>query len=383
MHVLISLDARRGSSQLAATPITITRTARSWHIVPEGQPMMAIAYVGRAERRSALVIRGLGSAPIEVGEVLHPGQLLLFPELDGDGPEAPALPNSFHLVEELGIETYLPGVIAKELISGWRLGTFRAQAIAARSYALHERWRSRRDARRWDLESSDADQIYAGATTNERALEAVRTTRGVVLTWEGEVLRAYYSSTSGGRSASASDVWPTGRGFEYNLARPIQGYGGDTYGQASPLNRWTVERDAKALAARLAALGRDQNLAIRSIRRVVKIEQVAHNQFGRPTRYRVTGRGGTWWELSAEELRTGCNWTGSSGLPAVTRKTRVNSGDLEASVVGDRVVLRGRGFGHGVGLCQYGAQGQAELGRPPAAILMHYYPGALLKRAYY
>ena len=345
--------------------------------------MMAIAYVGRAERRSSLVVRGFGSAPMTVGEAVLPGQLLLLPELEGNGPEALALPDSFHLIEEIGIETYLPGVIAKELISGWKLGAFQAQAIAARSYALQERWRSRRDQRRWDLESSESDQVYDGATTNDRAHQAVRTTRGVVLTWESKILRAYYSSTSGGRSSSARDVWPTGRGFEYNLARPIQGYGGDKYGRASPLYRWTVERDARTLAQRLAALGRDQNLSIRSIKRIKKIEQVAWNEFGRPKRYRVTGRGGTWWELSAEELRTGCNWTGSSDLPSITRKDRVNSGDLEAMIDGDRVVLRGRGFGHGVGMCQYGAQGQAELGRSPAVILLHYYPGASLERAYY
>ncbi len=384
MHVIASLIGRDGGVQLVRTPVKITRTARSWVLEGASGRTRAVAFVGADERRAPLSLRALGPDMLTIAGKDLPGEIRLLPDIVGTtDPLGPVSDTKFHVVEHIGLETYLPGVIAKELISGWDIEAFRVQAIAARSYALHERERSMNLGQRWDLEATELDQVYAGATTNPRALQAVRDTRGMVLTWRGTVLRAYYSSTSGGRSASAKDVWPTGPGFEFNLAGPIQGYGSDEYSVDSPLHRWTVERDVTSLTRRLRAFGKDREFAIRSIDRLAGASVAGTNEFGRPNRYRITGSGGTWYELSAEQLRMACNWTGSSGLPAVDRKTRVNSGDLGMEVRGGTVFIRGRGFGHGVGMCQYGTQKQAKMGRTASEILMHYYPGAELSRAYY
>jgi len=384
MHVIVSLVGRNGGVQLVRTPVKITRSARSWLMAGGAGRTHALAFVGVEERRAPLSIRPLGPDLLRIDGKSLPGELRLLPDIVGSvNPLGPVSDTKFHAVEHIGLETYLPGVIAKELISGWHIEAFKAQAIAARSYALHERRRSRDLDQRWDLEATEIDQVYAGATSNPRALEAVKATRGMVLTWNGGILRAYYSSTAGGRSASARDVWPTGPGFEFNLDAPIQGYGSDDYGVDSPLYRWTVERDVSSLTKRLRAFGKDRSFAIRSIDRLTRIQPVGFNDHGRPNRYRVYGTKGVWYELSAEQLRMACNWTGSSGRPAVDRKTRVNSGDVEVEVKGGTVFIRGRGFGHGVGMCQYGAQKQAALGRSAAEILMHYYPGAELERAYY
>ena len=275
-------------------------------------------------------------------------------------------------------------MIAKELYASWRPVTFEAQAIAARSYALHERARRRADGRHFDVESTTKDQAYAGATENSRAHDAARATRGLVLTWAGSVLRAYYSSTTGGRAASARDTWPTSEGFEFNLAPPIQASPRDDSDAFSPVFRWEVERSTRDVLRRFRAFGRARGASIRNIRSLGTIRVLDRNEFGRPRTYRVTDESGRAWTLKAEDIRVACNHPGEpdDSIPPVTRAERVLSGDFTAEIVRGRVVFSGRGFGHGVGMSQFGAEGMARRGEDARTILRHYYPGAVIERAY-
>lgn len=327
------------------------------------------------DRSAPLLVENDAGGPIGVNGALLSGALTLIPSRD-------VSPGLFDIVERTTIEDYLPGVIAKELYTGWHGATYEAQAIAARSYALQERSRERALNSAFDLESTTEDQAYGGITLDPRALDAVRKTRGMVLTFEGQTLRAYYSSTCGGRPASAKDVWPTGPGYEFNLAEPLQAHPRACACEASPVYRWTVTRPADELVKRIQGFGREQNLAVRNLDGVARVEPVATNEVGRPTRYRIANAQGKWWELSAEQLRVACNYTGSTGLPAITRETRVSSGDLEMRADGKSVVIAGRGFGHGVGLCQFGAEGFAKQGMDAISILARFYPGARIGRAY-
>jgi SpoIID/LytB domain protein len=177
------------------------------------------------------------------------------------------------------------------------------------------------------------------------------------------------------------DTWPTGPGFEFNLARPIQASERACPCDASPLHRWKVTRSTDELVKRFALFGRDQGMALRAIDSLSKIEPSAFNEVGRPSRHKVYDAKGRWWEISAEQLRLACNYSASGALPAVTRDARVSSGDVEVAIQGGTATITGRGFGHGVGMCQYGAEGLARQGRSAEQILTHYYPGAQLTRS--
>jgi stage II sporulation protein D len=334
----------------------------------------------------------------------------------------------FDAVEFVGIEEYLPGVVAKEMLTGWPLGAYQAQAVAARTYALQERERSMNSGLGYDVECSDKDQVYAGATTNSPAGEAVRSTRGVVLKDGDHFLRAYFSSTCGGRTAAARDTWPTGPGFEFNLAGPIQEHHRDSACVASPLYRWTVERPKGELVKRIRLFGERNGFAVRKLNDLQSIEPMGYNSDGRPSRYRIVEPGGAWYQLSAEELRLACNTNATGGpmvsaktapigpvspapstdtsvnllaanfpaastslaaerpptqaLPDIERRTRVNSGDFEVTVRGDKVTISGRGFGHGVGLCQYCAKAFAERGEDWRTMIERFYPGARIVNLY-
>lgn len=314
----------------------------------------------------------------------------------------------FDIIEYVGLETYLPGVVCKELFSDWNLRTYQAQAIGARSYAIHERLRSMAAGKTFDVESTQRDQVYGGATESAVALEGVKSTKGMIVEFNGTVLRTYYSSTCGGRVASARDTWPTGKGFEFNRAAPLQAKKREFACQRSPLFAWTVERDRAELVQRIKAFGQKNGYAVRNLTDLVDIKATKFNEVGRPQEYRLIQPDGKWWTLKAEELRIACN-TEPGGpaadeftpvmaadapggaatkletlraVPPITRKTRVNSGDLEFAFNGSTVTIKGRGFGHGVGMCQYCAKGFSEQGYSASRILETFYPGAKVVKAY-
>lgn len=285
------------------------------------------------------------------------------------------------LVEAVPIERYIPGVLTGELYASWSPATYEAQAIAARSYALHERGRRMRLGDHFHVESTTQDQAYAGDRATPQAVEAARRTRGVVLTHRDRILRAYYSSTCGDRAASARDTWPTGPGFAFNLDAPIQAHERDCPCEFSPRHRWRLTRPRDALARRFARWGSENGDPIKRLRSIRTIEPLRRNLVGRPAAYAVTDRQGRAFTLSAEELRLACN-TSAEGLPDIEASSRVLSGDLDLRVEGEQVVIEGRGFGHGVGMCQFGAEGLARQGWDAEAIVRHYYRGAAVERAY-
>jgi stage II sporulation protein D len=288
------------------------------------------------------------------------------------------------------METYIAGVLQKELYDGWPRQAYEAQAIAARSYALHERGRARGNgsSRLYDVESSTLDQAFGGLATRVLAIDASRATRGMILVTPGEdraVLRAYYSACCGGRPASAGAIWPPGAGFEFNRALPLQAQSRESACAGSPTYTWEVVRSDVELTQRLHAWGKEAGKRIGALGTIVRIEAGTRNSAGKPNQYVISGANGMQVTILAEDLRVACNF-GVAGerLPDIrSGATHIKSNDLEFSfsASGD-VRIRGRGHGHGVGLCQYCARGFAGKGVDAPAMLRLFYPGARLERVY-
>lgn len=299
---------------------------------------------------------------------------------------------NFDAICSMPMETYVPGVLQKELYDGWPRQTYEAQAIAARSYAMHERDRSRRGGKLWDVESTTLDQAFGGIATRISAIDAARNTRGMVLTTSnGGTLRAYFSSCCGGRPASAAGIWPTKQGFEFNLSPQLQGKSREFACQSSPAFNWEVVRKNDELARRIRAWGRDAGHKIQAVDRIRTVEVVARNDAGRPNTYKITDTRGNEYRIGAEELRLACNFgvPGASTTPGQEALAEIRSGpqhvksnDLEMVVIGTDVKIRGHGFGHGVGLCQYCAKGFADKGKDATEMLAIFYPGSKVSRVY-
>lgn len=303
-----------------------------------------------------------------------PGVISFRPRTDEGG-------DRFDVIAEMPVETYLPGVLDGELYANWSLGTFEIQAVAARTYALHEREQARRQGAAFDVESTTADQVFRGLTKNPVATDAARRTRGEVVTYRGQLVKTYYSSTCGGRPGSASDVWPTGTAYESNSVSPLTAKERTIYCQASPYFRWEITRGDDDVSARIRAWGAANSNDVRRMGRIRKADMSRANRIGRPVEFKLTDDKGNSFRIGAEQLRTACNFP-APNLPAITRETRVPSGDLQMTTWADQVKFTGQGFGHGVGMCQWCAKGMGERDIPYQQALTQFYPGAAVVKAY-
>lgn len=283
---------------------------------------------------------------------------------------------SISVMCHLEMEDYLPGVLAGELYQSWLPETHEAVAIAARSFAVCERhyWLDRRD---FDVVAGERSQMWVGATTSSRALEAVARTRGEVLAFDNAVVPGYYSAACGGRSARAVDA------ISPNPVNAIPPLGVDgtslercgckTFGSHGS---WQAVLPGAAVVKAIKTWGeRRGNGTLSRIRWPLTIEVVERLRSGRPTQFVIRSRTlETPVSLAAPELQRLLNSTGS-GRP-------VRSADFEVVPRRSELVVRGSGFGHGVGLCQYGAEAMARAGDSTREILQRYYPGATVERAW-
>lgn len=279
-------------------------------------------------------------------------------------------PGRLHVIEHLPIETYLPGVLDGELPASWHPEAFAALAVAARTFAAFQVIDRAARGHRWALESDTRSQMFVGGTAPEVALDAVARTEGMVLLAGGRIFPAYYSSTCGGLGAAASGAIAD---TVANRVSPLEGHRLGSCCSAAPRYRWTASRTPERAGAQLAARGRSiDDEALASIGPVRAITEIGAHWSGRPARYRIEDTRGHTAEIDAPDLR----WALTNGRRR--GEDRVHSGWIVRATpgTGGQLVLAGRGWGHGVGLCQYGAQAMARRGKAAADILTAYYPGA-------
>jgi len=256
------------------------------------------------------------------------------------------------VVNLVGAEDYVPAVVGGEVPTNWPLESLKAQAVAARTYVLY--WHQVREGGEYDVLADTRDQVYIGmAGENARTLAAAAATRGLVMTYHGALFPAYYHSTCGGHTEDATAVFP--RTQAHFLKGVLCGYC-DT----APRFAWRVRLPLGIVRERLSS-------AYARLGAIVEAETEVGE---RRVEYVV---------LYTEQ--------GKTSIPVhlfrhLVAPDKIHSLWFTARVAGDELVIEGRGHGHGVGMCQYGARGMAKAGFPWHQILAHYYPEASLARLY-
>lgn len=257
------------------------------------------------------------------------------------------------VVNELPLEDYVAATLGSEIYPGWDGQVLRAQAVVARTYALHER--ARPGAPGYDLRSTTASQRYGGLDAESESVRAAtHETAGEILTYGGEPILAVFHASSGGRTASAEEVWAEGRPY----LRALQVEGEDA---VAPDAYWRASVPASALAQALGAEGR-------ALGDVEAVEVTERSESGRARWVRVIGREGAA-KIAGTALRAALG----EGL------LRSTLFDVRASRDGAFLFI-GSGRGHGVGLSLWGAYAMAARGAGYRAILARFYPGTRLKR---
>lgn len=256
------------------------------------------------------------------------------------------------VINELPLEDYLLGVVPCEMPSSWPVECLKAQAIAARTYAL-SRALSRSDAR-FHLVDTVMSQVYRGFDVETpRTNNAVQETRGKVLTFAGRPISAMYSADAGGMSAGFDEAF-SGNGVPYLVSKPDTDKNGKPYSSGSKYAQWDLKLDKsrmeEILASKSFQLGEFKGMEI--------LEKGAS---GRVTSIKILCEKGEL-ILKGNEFR---NLIGVNVLRSTLFDVGFN---------GEEWILTGRGWGHGVGMCQAGAKGRAEAGQNYLTILAAYYP---------
>lgn len=255
------------------------------------------------------------------------------------------------IINELDIEDYLKGVIASEIPNDWEFEALKAQAIAARTYAIYQKRVSGK--RLYHIKATVSSQVYNGRDGERtNTVRAVEDTTGIVIEFRGDVIPAFFHSSCGGHTEDASSLW----GIEEPYLRGV-----DCECQSIVQNglwekRLSMSFIEQAIRKMGHGAGSISDMSISSVTTAGRVKEVAVRSSGRTAM------------IPAEMLRAAL---GTTTIPSVFFELEMAEGEA---------VFSGRGSGHGVGLCQWGTKEMAQRGFDYKAILSHYYPGTTLAR---
>jgi stage II sporulation protein D len=295
---------------------------------------------------------------------------------------------SFDAINLVPLEPYLAGVVGEEMPDYWEPEALRAQAIAARTYCLYTKNHFGTN-RSYDVSRTQSSQVYGGVRKeSSQVWAAVNSTCGQVLMApelmeDGKgiadcglriadstrgLFPAYYSSSCGGHTTSSEEVFGDSFGPLRSVPCPYCKQVAKLdlfYWPMATFDRGTATKQLLDRYPKLEALG--------EITDITATEESCYGDYSRLRRIRLTGATGKTDTLRAEDLRLALDPSGRKIKSAICRIVPWGNG---------WAFISGRGWGHGVGMCQCGAEGMARLGSDAQDILRHYYPGAPIVNLY-
>lgn len=283
---------------------------------------------------------------VYIGDRWYRGRTLVVPT--GSGLTA---------VNYVDMEQYLYSVLGGEMNGNWPQEALKAQAVAARSYALYHR--QRRLSRMYDLGDTTASQVYRGIMDESVGTQtAVNATAGMVLTHNNQIIEAVFHSSSGGHTENSEYVWTEAR--PYLRAVP-------DFDQGTPVYEWNKTFTREELSRRVTGVGN-----------ILALEPLEKTPTGRILVMRVVGDTGSR-TISGATLQRALDLR--SNLFTVTPQLGpVASKSNDNKTVPANFIVNGRGFGHGAGLSQWGAYNLALKGYSFDRIVGHYYQNSRLAR---
>jgi stage II sporulation protein D len=367
----LQLRLRQGWVELLAqSPLTVadgSSAGSSQQVAPTplAAPELWIEPVASAEPDP-----GAAASALVVGQRRYRGRLQVL-----------ARPEGLQLINHVPLEDYLASVVGSEMPASWPQQALRAQAVAARTYAL----KGRRPAAAFDLQATVASQMYRGLEAETASTrEAVQATRGKVLTYGSSLIDAVFHSSSGGSTESSGDLWA--QQLPYLVSVP-------DFDQESPVRSWRQPLEPLLLLRAFPETGGASIIEVLSTTSTGRVRQArvlgpagALVLSGASLRSRL-GLKSTWvrFELELPPAPAATISTGVSlplpPLPALTLAPALPAPAAVPAMPLPQLVAVGRGFGHGIGMSQWGALAMARRGDSYLSILSHYYRGTQL-RAY-
>lgn len=251
------------------------------------------------------------------------------------------------VVNVLTVEEYLKGVVPMEVSSDWPLETLKAQAVAARTFAYKKMEET--VGKPFNVDASHFSQVYGGVDVEREGTNAaVDSTLGIVMTYNGALITAFYHSASGGKTATSDEVWS---GAPLPYLKSIT----DPHSLEAPHQTWVYY------------INRDRLLKLLKMNSLIEIK-MTYSHSGRVAYVRFFDADGK------EKSMTG------NAFRLALGSTNIRSTMFSSEIAGTVVKFIGRGWGHGVGMSQWGAYAMAQKGYSYDAILAFYYTGIQLKK---
>ncbi len=256
-------------------------------------------------------------------------------------------PDGFLVVNLVDLSTYLKAVVPSEMLPTWPAEALKAQAVVSRSFALFHAFRNNQK----DFDITSSTQIYDPDKRDARTDRAVDATRNIVLFYKGRLFLPFFCTSCGGFTEYASNVWESNDPFPPTVECP--------FCRDAPDYRWEARMTLGNFRQKLRAAGMSsvRSIAVQSRsasgRRITALKVLSDDgdKVIRINRFRLT-----------------------------LGQNLIRSGFFDFQVKDGYIVFSGRGWGHGVGMCQRGAKALAERGESSRGILQYYFPGARMKR---
>lgn len=314
----------------------------------------------KISQAGTVAVKGLSDGQIQVGTLKDNQPILIEPvqssltwnnnSYTGTFYVLPSSGGQLMLVEYVSLEEYLHGVLPYEMSPSWPVEALKAQAVAARTYTLKSLENVKNKS--FDLYSDVRSQVYRGNGKKYDAVtRAVDETKGQVLTYQGKLFFTYYHANCGGATDDVSS-WH----FSTKSIKPLSG-ASCKFDSHSKSHNWNMTVPLSKVEKYAQSVGLKGTL--KSIRIVRKTNT------GRATNLTLTtSKGSKTVPCGAFRLATGIR---SCKITRIITSTK-------------GVQFTGKGYGHGIGMCQDGANGMAKRNHNYKQILKHYYPGSVLEQ---
>ncbi|CAH2212616.1 SpoIID/LytB domain-containing protein [Tepidibacter aestuarii] len=316
--------------------------------------------------------------------------------------------NNMTVINRVGLNEYLYGVVPREMSGSWPIEALKAQAIAARNYAIMNMGKYKKYG--FDLTDDTFSQVYGGyGSEHSNSNRAVDETRGQIMVCDGRIVSALYHSNSGGKTEDSENVWSN----KVSYLRGVE----DSYSLGYPNDNWSIVMTKEDIKSKLSRdnvdIGSITDVKIEELSendRVIKIKFIGTNGekeytknstrtiLGLKSNYydiaKAQGAGGTEifyiYSTDGNKEKNSLNnmyAITSDGVQGISNNTNIylmgNNDTIQLNLdnaISDKYTINGHGWGHGLGMSQWGAKNMAEQGFSYEDILKHYYTGIEIQR---
>lgn len=259
--------------------------------------------------------------------------------------------SSLSIINYINIEEYLLGVVPKEMPALWNIEALKAQTVAARSFAYSNYEKFIKSG--FNLTDDTRSQAYGGISAeHENSTKAVNETKGIVAYYDGKIAELIYNASSGGKTESSRNIWKTQK--PYLIAQD------DPYSIGNPYDKWELMLTSKEIEKILENIGKN----------IGTLQDITIDQ--------VTSQG---YVLSITFMGSISNESfNKDAIRGIFGYSKLKSLRFDMSKSSDTYKFIGSGYGHGVGMSQYGAKAMAEQGNDYKTILEFYYPKVSIEK---